>query len=50
MKKEIRTILSAFAIAFASAGAAGAAAAASEPALFISVGTATRAPIGWIEF
>jgi predicted transglutaminase-like cysteine proteinase len=50
MKKEIRTILSAFAIAFATAGAAGAAAAASEPALFISVGTATRAPIGWVEF
>jgi predicted transglutaminase-like cysteine proteinase len=50
MKKEIRTILSAFAIAFASAGAAGAAAAASEPALFISVGAATRAPIGWVEF
>jgi predicted transglutaminase-like cysteine proteinase len=50
MKKEFRTILHAFLVAVTTVGAAGAASAASEPALFISVGTATRAPIGWVEF
>jgi len=50
MKNEFKKILSRVLIAAGVAWAGGVAAYAGEPALFISTGNATRAPIGWVEF
>jgi predicted transglutaminase-like cysteine proteinase len=50
MKNEFKAILHACLIGAAVLGGGTMASAASEPALFISVGNITRAPIGWVEF